>query len=150
MADIHDALIGASVWPADLVTAGIVSAATQVYDGRRQQGATQSVIEVWLEQEPVIDESPTGFQEVEVHPYLVHVLVSDPMNHGGDKTGKVKLRTLQSHLRTIKSRYRAARPFSGDIPAIVTCFADDEDIDVDTENKKTIEGTVRVSFVVHG
>ena len=51
MADIHDTLIGAAVWPADLVTAGIVSAASQVYDGRRIQGVQDSTVEVWLEQE---------------------------------------------------------------------------------------------------
>jgi len=78
----------------------------------------------------------------------VHVIVAGPGNAGPAKTGSTKLATLWSHLRTIKSRYHGARPFYSDIPAIVMAEAEDETVDVDPGETKSIEGTIRVSFLV--
>lgn len=142
----HSSLIASAVWPADLVTAGVVTVATQVHTGRRPQAITDRRGEVWLER---LEDPPSeggGFQHVRRHAYLVHVLY--PLgNQGGDKAGKALLDVVEARMQTIKERYDAAIPFVSTFTGMLPVVADEESADTDPE-AEVIDGTVRVTFSV--
>ncbi len=142
----HSTLTGATVWPADLVTAGVVTAAPAVYTGRTRQVVTRTDSEVWLERLPA-ESAGTGLQRLERVSYLVHVIEGLALR-GGAQAGKEQLDALEAKLETIRRRYDGARPFTGDLPEIVHARAEEADLDVDPEGN--IEGTVRVTFLVKG
>ncbi len=98
---LHAAIVTAGIWAADLVTAGVVTAAGAVYDGRRPQGVTRTDREVWIE---TVNGEPfgRGFQGFQSYPYLLHVRIAGPGNVGPDRTGSAKLGTLIEHLDTIR------------------------------------------------
>lgn len=142
----HSSLIAADVWPADLVTAGVVTAAAQVYSGRRPRDKTDRRGEVWLER---LSDPPTeggGFQHIRRHAYLVHVRY--PLNAGPDKSGKAQLDYVESRMQTIKERYDGAVSFSSTFAGMLPADAAEESADVDPGAEDVIDGTVRVIFSV--
>lgn len=142
----HSSLIAASVWPADLVSAGVVTAAAQVYTGRRPQDKPDRRGEVWLERLADPPAEGFGFQHVDRHAYLVHVRY--PLgNQGGDQTGKAQLDVIEARMQTIRDRYDTAVPFSSTFTGMLPCEATEEGVDTDPE-ADVIDGTVRVTFSV--
>lgn len=142
----HSSLIASAVWPADLVTAGVVTTAAQVYSGRRPQDKPNRLGEVWLERLADPPAEGGGFQMVDRHAYLVHVRY--PLgNQGGDLTGKAQLDVIEARMQTIRDRYDAAIPFVSTFAGMLPCDATEEAVDVDPEGD-VIDGTVRVVFSV--
>lgn len=137
-------------WAADLVTAGIVASTLDVYDGRRPEGVTRGPVEIWLERLPAEGGGPAGggLQLVDRRPYLVHVRVRS--NAGGKKTGTEQLATVEAKLQAIVDRYAGERPFFGEsgLEGIVCADAVEEAVDTDPTDAATLDGTVRVTFVV--
>ena len=142
----HSVLIGATVWPADLVTAGVVAAAGQVYSGRRAQKVPEPT-EVWLERLPT-EQAGAGMQALTLHPYLVHVRTTK--TPGGKNTGKPALDVVEAHMKTITERYSGARPFVSALPNLVWAKAQEESVDTDTTQERVLDGSVRVTFAVKG
>jgi len=142
----HSVLTGAAVWPADLATAGIVSAASRVYTGRRRQTVTHTDGEVWLEQIPT-EQAGMGLQGLSRHVYLVHVY-QGPFNAGPGKTGEAQLDAVEAKLETIAERYHGTATFVGTLTGITAIEANVETVDVDPELDNVIEGTVLVTFLV--
>lgn len=140
----HAKLVTAGVWAADLVTAGIVSAAAAVHEGRLPREPKRTDTEVWLE---IVAADPvgTGFQGLTPYPYLVHVRVGNPGNRGPDKTGALQLQTLNAHLDTLVERYQGTRFFFATVPEIYAVTAAKDVVD-ETLDGKGISGTVRVTF----
>lgn len=125
----HSSLTAALVWPADLVTAGIVATAAQVYTGRRPRQPTDSRGEVWLER---LADPPTeggGFQHVRRHAYRVHV--REVGLAGSDKAGAAQLTAAEAKAQTIKERYDAAVPFTSTFSGMLPAEAVEDSVDVD-------------------
>jgi|GEM_PF-1478977 len=142
----HSSLIAVGVWPADLVTAGVVTVAAQVYAGRRPRDKIDRRGEVWLER---LEDPPSeggGFQRSRRHAYRVHVRY--PLNGGPDQSGKVQLDVVEAHMQTIRDRYDAAVPFSSTFSGMLPVDATEENTDVDPEAEDVIDGVVRVVFTV--
>lgn len=142
---VHSTLTGASVWPADLVTAGVVADASHVYAGRRPQQIRHDV-EVWLEQLPTEDASQSGLQIATRHPYMVHVIRKG--NDGPGRRGARNLNEVEGHLHTIRQRYHGLCPFLSAVSGMVHAEAVVEEVDDDPEETKAQIGTVRVTFTV--
>ena len=144
---VHSVLTGSTVWPADLVTAAVVTAAARVYAGRAPQKVVATDTEVWLERLPVREEG-RGLQAVSLHPYNVHVRKAQ--NRGGNQAGSEQLTTVEAHMRTIAARYNGARPFYASLATMIACEASEESVDRDPEDEMILDGVVRVTFAVKG
>lgn len=140
----HSDLI--AVWPADLVSAGVVASTGQVYSGRRPRDKTDRRGEVWLERLPDPPSEGTGLQAVDVHTYSVHVLY--PSNAGPDKSGKAQLDLVEAHLQTIVRRYDGEIPFSATFTGMLPAEAVEGQVDTDPEATDELEGVVNVTFRV--
>jgi len=142
----HSSLIGASVWPADLVTAGVVAVAAAVYDGRRPQKMQRQDVEVWVERQAA-SISGSGLHPVDVHPYLLRVR-GRANNPGHDGTGRAAFTVVESHLQTIIRRYDGALLFASTFSGMLPCEASEESVDTDPADEETLEAVVRVTFRV--
>lgn len=145
---IHAALVGASVWPADLVTAAVVTSSAQVYAGRRPQHVARNDREVWLEAIASPSQEGSGFQAVDVYPYLVHVRLRAPGNGGANQAGAGHVASVKALMETIARRYHGEIPFAVTFTGMLPCEAVEESVDVDPEDAALVEGTVRVTFRV--
>lgn len=141
---LHSVITAAAVWPADLVTAGVVDAAADVYTGRRPQKVAR-LKEAWLEQLPS-EGVGTGLQQVTRHPYLVHLFRRG--NQGGAQTGDRSLGELEADLHTLRERYQGACPFKASVSGMVHAEAQVEEVDDDPESRGVMVGTLRVTFTV--
>lgn len=141
----HSTLVGASVWPADLVTAGVVTVAAAVYEGRRPAKMQRQDVEVWLERLPATV-TGSGLHLVDVYPYFVRVRARGNIGHDG--TGRIQLAAVETRLQTIVQRYDAALPFVSTFAGMLPCEAADESVDTDTDDEETAEGVARVTFRV--
>lgn len=142
---VHSQITAAAVWPADLVTAGVVSSAADVYTGRRPQQITRET-EVWLEALPTEDASPSGMQTVTRYPYMVHVTRKG--NDGRGRRGERNLADVESHLQTLRARYHGELPFLATLTGLVSVEAVVEEVDDDPEEGRSQTGTLRVTFTV--
>jgi hypothetical protein len=130
----------------DLVAAGVVATAEQVYTGRRPQKVTRS-LEVWLERLPVVW-AGTGTEDLFRHGYRLHLRALS--NAGGDKTGKSQVEALEALLRTLVRRYQGARPFAGSLRDLVAVDAQEDVVDRDPEDEQVQDATLRLEFLVRG
>lgn len=142
----HASLTASAVWPADLVSAGVVATAGQVHTGRRPRAVTDRRGEVWLERLPDPPAEGTGQQHVDVHAYLVHYRY--PLgNQGPDKSGEPLTTHVEAKLEAIRDRYDAALPFTSTFSGMLPCEAVEDSLDEDPEND-VLSGAVRVTFRV--
>ena len=142
----HSTLTGAAVWPADLVTAGIVSTAAHVYVGRRPRMIPQTDRSVRLERLPKDSVEEYGHQRVTAHPYLLHVLESD--SKGPKQSGGALVTAVDAALEAVVDRYHGTRPFVASLPLIVAVTAEEEEFDEDPDTGLVQTGAVRVTFYV--
>lgn len=140
----HATLIDAAVWPADLVSAGVVASAAQVYSGARWASPATSNGEVWLERLGV-EEQGRGLQGVRHLAYLVHY--RQAVAEGTAREGKPAVDAVEAKLRAIVARYHGKRPFVSAVPSIKAASAIEDRVLVDPEDKRFAEGTVRVTFL---
>lgn len=147
----HSDLVAAAGWPADLVTAGVVAAAADVYAGRHARQVVRQSGEVWLERLPV-EERGTGLQALRLHPYRVHYRAL--LNLGADRAGAKQVEDGEAKLRTIVARYRGTRPFAGlhatTMADLVAADAVEETVDTDPEDERVLDAAARVTFAVRG
>lgn len=142
----HSSLVASAVWPADLVTAGVVASSGQVYAARRPRDKADRRGEVWIERLPDTPAEGTGFQHVDVHAYLVHYRY--PLgNQGPGQDGAALLTHVEAKLQTIRDRYDATLPFTSTFSGMLPCEAAEESVDEDPEDD-VMSGTVRVTFRV--
>lgn len=141
----HSALVAA--WPADLVTAGVVSVAAAVYVGRRPQGVPRQDAEVWLERVGV-EERGGGLQRVHAHQYLAHVR-GGPTNAGGKRTGEAQVTAVEALQRLLVARYDGTRRLysSTGLSNLVAWAAVEERPDFDPEDQTVLDGVVRVTVL---
>lgn len=142
----HSSLTASAVWPADLVSAGVVTSTAQVYVGRRPKKPGRTDLEVWLERRPDPPIEGAGFQFIDVHAYTVHVRARGNVGHDG--TGNTNLAIVEAHLQTIVARYDGAIPFSSTFSGMLPCEAVEGQVDVDPEDEAWTEGQVDVVFRV--
>lgn len=142
----HSSLIAAAVLPADLVTAGVVTVAAAVYDGRQAQKVQRQDTEVWLERLQDPDSQAWGFQHVRGHAYRFHVRARG--NAGGNLAGSALLALVESRMQTIRDRYDAAVPFSTTFSGMCPAEAVEETVDEAPDDDATLDGSVRVTFWV--
>lgn len=132
----------------DLVTAGVVAAAAEVYDGRRSRRVTSARTEVWLER-LADEELGGGFQRQVKHVYLVHVVVA-PRNAGPDGTGQAQLRSAEQHGPTLVARW-GGEPPAGLIAALsgtfVSSMCSEEELDEDPLETKQQSFSLRLEIV---
>lgn len=140
----HSTITDAAVWPADLVTAGVVSSADAVYTGRRAQQVPRDA-EVWLEYQGAAP-AGGGLHAVTQHTYAVHVFRRG--NDGPGARGERNLTDVEADLATIRDRYQGACPFKATATGMIHATAEVDDVDVDPEERRFQEGTVRVVFTV--
>lgn len=142
---LHSDIVTSGLLAAELVTAGAVTLAAQVYTGRRPQKITRTDGEVWVEKLP-IEEIGTGLQGRALHPYLLHVFAG-PFNSGPAGAGDAQLATVEATLETISSAFSGKSLFTAN-PEVISHSAAVESIDSDPEEDRVVEGTIRVEFVV--
>jgi hypothetical protein len=148
----HSSLVSAAGWPADLVTAGIVSSTAQVISGRKVNDKARRDLTVFLERDPTVPGGAggTGAQFVRGHVYIVHVVF--PLNLGHDKTGKTQLDTVEAKLEAIAERYHGGSfptAIFTAVPALARIYsisAGEETIDETPEDAAVLTGSVRVTF----
>ena len=134
----------AAVWPADLVTAGVVTAAGQVTFGRTGADKVDARGAIWIERLPET-RGGAGGQHVIRYPYLLH-LRATPRNLGSDKTGAAQLTAVEARAQTIVSRYNAAVPFLATRTKMLPAAAAEESLDTDPGEGSYVEATVRVTL----
>lgn len=140
----HSLVTASAVWPADLVTAGVVAAVADVYTGRRRQQVTRPA-EVWLEQVPG-ESLGQGMQGLAQYAYRVHYFRRG--NDGPGRRGKRNLDDVEDAVEVIRQRYHGACPFISTVSGMVHAEATAEEVDNDPEDSKAQEGVVRVVFTV--
>lgn len=104
--------------------------------------------EIWVEDIGGEAGSEFGFQRVTRYPYVLHVFVLG--NNGPAQTGSALVDTLEAKADAIRDRYHAQCPsaFKLAIPGLVHAEALVEELDADPEERRYLEGTVRVTFTV--
>lgn len=140
----HSTLTAASAWPADLVTAGVVSTAAQVYTGRRPRDKTDARGEVWLERLTV--QVSGDAQHIRSHAYRAHVRCR--INGGPDKAGGAQVTAVEAYMRTIADRYHGLNPSLTGVSNVVSVSAVEEGVDTDPGDELVQDGTVLVTFYV--
>lgn len=148
----HSSLMSVTGWPADLVTAGIVTSTDQVVPGRRPNNVLRRDLTLWIERKDDVPggEGGNGAQFLKGHVYVVHVLF--PLNLGGNKAGKVQLDTIEAKLEAIRDRYHGASMPAAIVTAvpalanIVSASAVEEAVDEDPEDEAVQSGAVRVTW----
>ena len=133
--------------PADLVTAGVVASAARVSFGRRRPGVPKDE-EIWVEELGGEPGAEFGFQRVTRYGYLFHAFVLG--NDGPKQDGSAKVDAIELKLETIRDRYHAKCPaaFKSVIPGLIHAESVVEEIDFDDEERRYLEGTVRLTLTV--
>src|SRR5690606_4067889 len=127
----------------DLVAAGVVTSADQVYTGRRRKATPNADCEVWLEFMPS-ESASTGFEALTRYPVIAHVFVT-PFNAGPDRTGRAQFDRLEAKLHAIAERYHGARPHALSLD-LMSVEAVVDEVDADPEETARMEGTVRLVY----
>lgn len=140
----HSSLM--AVWPADLVSAGVVTTADAVYVGRQAQEVARRDREVLIERLPDPDTEGSGGQNVIRHAYRLHVRVA--ANMGGNKAGTAFVTTVDPFLQLIKDRYHGQVRFVATFSGMMPASARENVVDEDPEDKRYIVGSVDVTFNV--
>lgn len=146
MATVHAGLV--SALPADLVTAGVVTAVAQVYFGRRAQNPARQDVEVWAERLDV-DEVGTGGQVVRAHRYRLHVR-GGPSNRGADQAGTAQVTAVEAAQRLVVERYHGQRRLyaTSGLAGLIAFSAVADQADVDPEEGKVLDGAVLLTAFV--
>lgn len=143
--DLHALLVTSGVWAADLVTAGVVTAAGAVYPGRAPQSAPRADVEVWIS--PYLaDDVGTGSQGRRPHVFELHVRQRSVANMGGNQSGSLQLSTLFTTLQTIRDRYHATRKFYDTAPEIMAVSAEITEVDEEPDDGGSMSGLVTVTL----
>lgn len=141
-------LTASGVIPADLVTAGVVAAAAQVYTGDQPRSPCDQRGEVLLERLDEGQVEGTGLQHV--RSCRIRFRVRYPLNRGPDQAGATRLATVEAKLATIVGLYEARVRFqsttglSGSLPS----SAVEGQVAADPETPNVLDGSVDVTFRV--
>lgn len=142
---LHSTITATAVWPADLVTAGVVASTAAVYTGARSGLAPTSSGEVWIER-LTVEEHGRGLQDVRAHRYRLHY--RQAIDVGLKRSGQPGLDAVEAKLRTIVDRYNGRRPFYANDATIKAATAVEEAVSVDPQDERYAEGTVLVTLLV--
>lgn len=144
---VHATLTAAAAWPADLVAGlSLLSATDQVYTGRRPRSPSHTEGEVWIERLPA-EERGMGTERLTAYPYLVHVF-SAVSNAGPDRAGDAQLDEVEQAAAEIVDRYAASRRLHGTLSGLLMVDAVEDSVDLDPQDMRRAEATVRVTFYV--
>lgn len=139
-----------AAWPADLVTAGVVASASQVYFGEEAarviRGGAVDALLTRLDLTP----GGHGLQSIDVHRYRLRLRKS--ATKGPDGSWKSAQDELAGLVDAVRARYHGKRPFVG-VSALASVFlaeVADEGTSLDEQNDRVLEARVRVHLHVKG
>lgn len=140
----HDDLLAAL--KTDLVAAGVVTTATQVYAGPHRRKVQRTDIEVWL-MEVGFQERGGGMQSIREWSHELHVL----LNVGPSATGANAAATsgMASKLQGIADRYGGTGQLMS-ISGVIGSEAKVVPVEVEIDEDHVIEGVVSIKNLVGG
>jgi len=133
-----------AVLPADIRSALSISDAGAVYSGRRFEKIPRG-LEVWVERLPTSDVSGDGAQNI--HEHSVRLNIRSRSLQTGSQSGADQLATIEGHMETLVERYNGLQPLT----ALTSCYtikAEEDGLDLEDDDSKTMHGTVLLSFFV--
>lgn len=142
----HTALTATAALPTEINAAlTLVTSTDQVYTGRRARSPARTDGEVWIERLP---EEPRGrgMETLSAVPFMVHIY-SAVGNAGPDKTGDAQLLEVEGAAQELVTYFHASRRLSATV-SLVTWSAVEESIDVDPQDARRAEATVRLTAFV--
>lgn len=142
----HSVLTATAALPTEINTAlTIVTTTDQVYTGRRARHPARTDGEVWLERLPE-EHHGRGMETLTAVPYLVHIY-SAVSNAGSDKAGDAQLLEVEGAAQELVAYFHASRQLSSAV-SLVTWSAVEDSIDVDPQDPRRAEATVRLTAFV--